>query len=183
MAAFTVIEHVELGAAAATVTLDDGGSSIPTSYDHLLIKASIRNDNASYYRGSAIQLGTGGTIDTGSTYSNTVLYTTSSTPVSSREAARTELVNVFWQGNSGTADTFGSVSIWIPHYANTANFKSLLCTSCVEGATTTDAQWVVAITAGLWANTGAVTSVKMATNGSGDFMQYSTFTLYGVTGA
>ena len=182
MAAFTVIEHVELGAAAATVTLDDGGSSIPTSYDHLLIKASIRNDNASYYRGSAIQLGTGGTIDTGSTYSNTVLYTTSSTPVSSREAARTELVNVFWQGNSGTADTFGNVSIWIPNYT-ASTFKQLLCTSCVEGATTTDAQWVEAITAGLWANTGAVTSVKMATNGSGDFMQYSTFTLYGVTGA
>jgi hypothetical protein len=182
MAVFTVIEHVELDAAAATVTLDAEGSSIPTSYDHLLIKASIRNDNASYYRGSAIQLGTGGTIDTGSTYSNTALWAMSGTPVSSREAARTELVNVFYQGNSGTADTFGSVSIWIPNYT-ASTFKQLLCTSCVEGATTTSSQWVTAITAGLWANTGAVTSVLMATNGSGDFMEFSTFTLYGILGA
>ena len=51
MAAFTVIDHEEIGASgAASVTLNDNGSSIPVdgTYDHLLILYSSRMEGSTY---------------------------------------------------------------------------------------------------------------------------------------
>jgi len=42
MAAFTVIDHTELGAAASSWDV----TSIPSSYDHLLVKVSARSDSS-----------------------------------------------------------------------------------------------------------------------------------------
>jgi hypothetical protein len=79
-------------------------------------------------------------------------------------------------GNTATASTFASVEIYAPNYTS-SNYKSFSS----EGVTENNAGVGVrtGITAGLWSSTAAITSITLtATNG--DFVQYSTATLYGV---
>jgi hypothetical protein len=80
-------------------------------------------------------------------------------------------------GNTATASTFASVEIYAPNYTS-SNYKSFSS----EGVTENNAGVGVrtGITAGLWSSTAAITSITLtATNG--DFVQYSTATLYGVS--
>jgi len=177
MACWNVIDHTEIGgggAASWNVT------SIPSSYDHLLIKASLRMSNSN--EDCDMKLRFNG--DTGSNYSATGLYAYSSTPASARQTGQTGITYLNTNGDNSTADTFGNMSIWIPHYSNTANFKQVLSQHCVEGATTTNFDWRVAVTAGLWSDTSAIDEITLLDAAEYDtLMQYSTVTLYGVTGA
>ncbi len=176
MAAFTVIDHTELGAATASWDV----TSIPSSYDHLLIKASTRVDAAGYTIYNKLNFN----ADTGNNYSMTVMYALSSGVASARAAKGAEdyVGYIYSPRNDTLADTYGCIDIWIPNYANTANFKQVLASSTGPNASTTDSQWVLAQCAGLWHATAAINQVTLAGFGA-NFHQYSTFTLYGVTGA
>ena len=179
MAAFTVIDHTELGAAASSWDV----TSIPTdgTYDHLMLKVSARTDRTTaYYDEMDITLN----ADTGSNYSSTTLYAGSATPASTRNSSQAS--GAFFDCTSGNtlADTFSANTLWIPHYANTANYKQVLHESAVENDSTTDTRWYVLVTAMLWSATpAAVDQITLTPEAGDDFVQYSTFTLYGVTGA
>jgi hypothetical protein len=85
---------------------------------------------------------------------------------------------------SQAANTFGSATYWIPHYSNTANFKQMISRSAAEDASTTDLDWILAMEAGLWSATpAAVDEITLTAGAADDFVQYSTFDLYGITGA
>ena len=86
-------------------------------------------------------------------------------------------------GPSALADTFGTTTLWIPNYANTTNFKSIFFSSTAPNASTTNSQWALKLTAGMWSSTAALTSFSMGINGTHNFVQYSNYTVYGVTGA
>ena len=175
MAAFTVIDHTELGAAASSWDV----TSIPTdgTYDHLMLKWSVRTDNAAYLADLDMQFN----ADTGSNYSRTILYANTATPASARATSDTSIGHVYGNADSTTANTFSSTTVWIPNYANTANFKQVITKSVVEGATTTDSQWIIVLNAGLWQDTSAVDQITVSYGA--DMVQYSTFTLYGIKGA
>lgn len=175
MAAFTVIEHQELGAAAASVTF----SSIPSSYDHLYLLISARSAGSGTNGYIRTQLNS----DTGSNYSYTRLTASTATPSSSRSTSQTALGYWFITGDGNAADTFGVVKVWIPNYANTSNFKQVLSESVKEDATAADWYWGVRLEAGLWQSTAAIDTIHMVETDAENFMQYSSFTLYGVTGA
>jgi len=178
MAAFTVIDHTELGAAASEWDV----TSIPTdgTYDHLMLKVSARTDRSGYYYDEMdITLN----ADTGSNYSSTTLYTGSLTPATTSNSSQAS--GAFFDCTSGgtLADTFSANTLWIPHYANTANYKQVLHESAVVNDSATDAQWYLLVTAMLWQDTSAVDQITLTPEAGDDFVQYSTFTLYGVTGA
>jgi hypothetical protein len=176
MAAFTVIDHTE--ATGATSSWEK--TSIPSSYNHLLLVLSLRSDGSSYQDYWGLQLNS----DTTTTkYSYTNLYAYSSTIGSYRATSGTDGFEnmVVMPASTATADTFSTQKIWIPNYANTANFKQVLSNGAIENASAT--QNLVDMTAGLFADTAAITAVKVYNTGSDDVVQYSTFTLYGVTGA
>ena len=176
MAVFTVIDHTELGAAASSYDV----TSIPASYDHLYLEYSARSDRAAAYRDFPdITLN----ADTGTNYSATYLFTSRSTPSSYRYTGQASIKDLEMTAASSTADTFGVGTVWIPNYANTANFKQILARSAAEGATTTDYQWGLNCVAGLWSDTSAVDQITLTPQSGDNFVQYSTFTLYGVTGA
>jgi hypothetical protein len=78
-------------------------------------------------------------------------------------------------GTNYTASVFGSVDIYIPNYTS-ANYKSVSSDGVAENNGTTAFQ---TLTAGLWSDTAAITSVAL-TNFSGAFAQYTTATLYGI---
>jgi hypothetical protein len=180
MATFTVIDHTELGAAASS--WDYGAiTPIPTdgTYDHLLVKVSARQDGANDYVNVYITLNG----DTGNNYSHTTIRTDSTTVESNQNASRANIFYCMTPAASATANTFGAMTIWIPHYANTANFKQMIASSAVENDSTTDSEWWLNLTAGLWSSQSAVDQITIDAYSTDDFVQYSTFTLYGIKGA
>ncbi len=176
MATFTVIDHTELGAAASSWDV----TSIPSSYDHLLVKVSARSDSSDTY-GGEVRVTLNG--DTGSNYSGTILWAYQSTPQSTRASSAAYMNYSYVSDASQAAGTFGSATYWIPHYSNTANFKQMISSSAAEDTSTTDLDWILAVEAGLWQDTSAVDQITLTAGAADDFVQYSTFTLYGVTGA
>ena len=178
MAAMTVIDHTEVGA-GGTAYWEETGIPTDGTYDHLLIKASLRGEKTSrYYVSMSLTVNS----ITSAVYSTTSVYASSGTPTNTREAARAQMVNVEWPANDALADTFGPVEILIPHYASTANFKPFIM-KFGSPNNATDSQWLTGMTAGLYNQTTAISSIKIASGYADDFEQYSTFTLYGITGA
>ena len=186
MAAFTVIEHVPVGAGGvAAVVLDDGGSSIPVdgTYDHLLILASFRY-TASTYAGENRLTFNG--VSTTTEYSSTWLDVSeaggSSAPASDNETSGAGVRAGVGVGVDQTANIYSVVKIWVPHFANSATYKQVFTQNVMASDdSTTDYYWTLKVIAGLWANTAAITSCTMT--GSSNYTETSTFTLYGVKGA
>ena len=181
MAVFTVIDHTEL----TSGTAEWSETGISGSYDHLLIKASVRSEAVA--ENDAFTMRLNGSTTSGD-YSVTTLSATTTSPVSITESLTSELQCGLTPAANALADTFGAVTIWIPHYSNADNFKQVLITQCFPNDSTTDGEWQVSTRAALFVDstatptTRAITSVTIRRNSS-DFAQYSTFTLYGITGA
>jgi hypothetical protein len=174
MAVWNVIQHTELSGSANYFEK----TSIPSSYDHLYFLASVRSDVSDYTDWCYFQLN-GDTTD--ANYNNTYLLANSTTPTSGNPAYS-------WGGYcpaaSALADTFGCVEIWIPNYANTSNYTQALSRATSPNNSTTTSQFAIDTAATLWKNTAAVNAFKfMLYGGSDNFVQYSSFTLYGINGA
>ena len=180
MAAFTVIDHTEMTGATASWS----ETSISSSYDHLLIKASMRSDAGSSISVTGLVQLNGETTNTNYSYTELGASSSgSSTPTSARLTSEPTLGYPPMPGAAALADTFSTLTMWIPNYANTANFKQVWWEAALENNSTTNGQWGLKVNAGLWANTDAVDEILISPAGGSNFVQYSTFTLYGVTGA
>ena len=174
MAVWNVIDHTEL---SGTATYWEE-TSIPSSYDHLCIVTSQRVDASVYEQSSDLTLNSDG-VGYSYTYS---LANSSSAPGGSRAASQGRILGPYSTGASALADTFATSTIWIPYYANTSNYPAVFIEMGLPNNSTTAWQWRMMQIAGLWGNTSAVNAVRIETSG-GNFVQYSTFTLYGINGA
>ncbi len=165
---YTLIAHTELGSAQSSISF----SSIPATFTDLLLVTSLRGVDY-------------GGITLNSNNSNTsmrVLWGTGSTAFST---GYTSFTYNIWQtvAKSGsTASTFGSGNIYIPNYRSSVA-KSISIESVSENNATAAEQ---IISAALWNNTAVVTSITLTSldgnlNASGNFAQYSSATLYGIT--
>lgn len=160
---YTLLQRVSVTTAVSSVTF----SNIPQSgYTDLKIVASTRGDTGS----GVINLSFNGVT---TNLSGKTLYG-SGTAAASGSPASTIPVQSDWSG--ATASTFGNVEFYIPNYTSSSN-KSVSADAVAENNATEGYQW---LTAGLWSNTAAITSVTLTSNSS-NFVQYSTFSLYGVS--
>ena len=167
---YVLLERITVGAAgASSVTF----SSIPqTGYTDLVVKVSIRSTSSSgdctvYFNGS-----------TAAAYSGKLLYGDGSAAASAGNSAQ---ANMSWGAgainrSTTTASTFANGEVYIPNYTS-ANYKSVSTDSVEENNAT---QAYSQLAASLWSNTAAITSITLTPSGSGSFVQYSTFYLYGV---
>ena len=157
----------------ASATVGSGGvasvtfSGIPQTYTDLVVKASARQGSA----GTEMQLTFNGSS---SSYSNKRLYGTGSAAASD-SVATTYVSNTMSNDGSFTASTFGNGEWYIPNYTS-ANNKSVSVNGVTENNATTA---LMMLTAGLWSNTAAITSLTLTAQ-IPNFVQYSTFTLYGI---
>jgi len=158
----------------ATVTVGSGGaaniefSSIPSTYTDLTILLSGRTSyTGTVYRFGTIQFNNLTTnLSTRNVYGST-----------SGVASNTATEIYFWNNSaSSTSNTFNNAQFYIPNYAGSTN-KSLSIDTVSEN-NGTDA--LTGLVAGLWSNTAAITSIQLVSNG-GNFVQYSTATLYGIS--
>lgn len=158
----------------ASVTVGSGGAatidftSIPATYTDLVLKLSSRTTYTSVsYRFGELQFN-GSAVNLSSRY----LQGNGSTAASGNDTAI-----YFWNNTAtATASTFDNIEIYIPNYAGSTN-KSV----SIDGVTENNSTAVLShLVAGLWSNTAAITSIKLDPN-SGDFVEFSTATLYGIS--
>jgi len=165
---YTLISSVTVGSGGAS-TIEF--TSIPATYTDLVVKLSARNsitgdvyeDLGIYFNSSTSNLTWRMLYGTGAA--------ASTTSGSTRYSA-------FVPTSSATASTFGSVEFYIPNYAGSTN-KSYSVDSTTENNATTVLQ---NLSAGLWSNTAAITTVTLNPE-TGNFVQYSTAYLYGISNA
>ena len=158
----------------ATVTVGSGGAanieftSIPSTYTDLTILLSGRTS----YTGTVFRFGTIQFNNSTTNLSTRNMYT-SGVGVASDTA--TEIY--FWNNSaSSTSNTFNNAQFYIPNYAGSTN-KSLSIDTVAENNGT---DCLLGLVAGLWSDTSAITSIKLVSNG-GNFVQYTTATLYGIS--
>lgn len=170
---YTAISSQVLASTAASVTF----SSIPTTYTDLLLRCSVRSTTSSGQDYLQIQFNN----DTGTNYSMTMIYTNASTASSYRDSNTTFIDQMPIDLSTNTANTFSVNEIYIPNYQNTSS-RPLLHFGAAEGNVTTNAAWM-ALNAGLYRGTSAISSLKVIdANGTG-FAAGSRFDLYGITHA
>jgi hypothetical protein len=164
---YVLLEKITVGAAgASSVTF----SNIPqTGYTDLVVKTSVRTDRASTddllnvnfngvstNQSSRWMKGDGSSATSGTYGSNLYL--------------------LWVDAASDTANTFSSNEMYISNY-NSSNFKSISIDGALENNATLA---TVTMVAGLWSSTAAITSIAITSVFSANFVQGSTFYLYGV---
>ena len=166
--------------AIQTVTVGAGGAAsidftnIPQTYTDLVVQVSGRGTGAGGEVSATLQFN-----NNSSNYSSRWLRGNGAAASSGSDTYGTDEIYLFeMPAASATASTFQNGSIYIPNYTSSNN-KSVSVDSVSENNATT--AWAY-LTAGLWSNSAAVTSIKLLLQ-VGNFAQYSTATLYGVTSA
>ena len=162
---YTLISSVTVGAGGAA-SIDF--TSIPATYTDLLIKVSGRRSGTGI---DQYQITFNGN---GSNYSDREVYGSGSAAASGSRSAQSKIYVTGIDSASETTNTFGNTEIYIPNYTGSNN-KSLSADSVTENNGTTA---YAELTAGLWGNTAAITSISLGVTGS--FVQYSTAYLYGI---
>ena len=172
MAVIEAIATQYLEADAATVTF----GSIPASYEHLQLRASLRSTETVY--AMALKINFNG--DTGANYSN---HRMSGATSSATAYAQTGAVVIpIWDGMHGSSLPAGEYSTFIldiPDYANTN--KNTTC-SFMAGSALLHTDRRVQFGSGLWDNTAAITTILFTPN-AGSFSRGCEFTLYGLNSA
>jgi hypothetical protein len=168
---YEAIETVEVGSGgAASIEF----TSIPGTYTDLCLLYSIRSagsyDNVSIrFNSNTSSYSTRRLLGNGSSASSDSTSGVSGSPGSAALCGAIP-------GTSQTANTFGNQLVYIPNYAS-SNFKSVSCDSVDENnATGANAE----MTASLWSNTSAITSISLLGYHANNFAEHSTATLYGI---
>jgi len=167
---YVLLQRIELNATAASVTFNN----IPQSgYTDLKIVGSTRQS------GNADGNQMGITFNGSSSgYSRKVLLGDGASTQSYSGSSESYTRIAFAQSSTYTANTFNNFEVHIPNYTSASN-KSFSSDAVTENSATTA---YASINAGLWSNTAAITSITLSeySGSSTSFVQYSTFSLYGL---
>ena len=158
-------------AGASTVTF----SNIPQTYKHLQIRAIGRTDRALTIDGFRIQFNN---TTTTAQYRSHFLGGNGSSAFSGDEGNTAGVINQRFSGATSTASMFGASVIDILDYTNTNKYKTVRCL----GGTDQNGSGEVYLTSGVWMNTAAVNEIDIVPNIGTNFVQYSSFALYGIQG-
>ena len=164
---YKLISSVTVGA-GATSTI--AFTSIPATYTDLVFRLSIRNLAAGIDEQLRVNFNNTGVN------ANTLNKVIQGNGLGSVATANSSTWIIGgYNGNGTTANTFTDAEVYIPNYLSSLN-KNFYVDSTME---TNGAQCYTEITAAVWQNTAAITSVAFSMP-SVNFAQYSTAYLYGI---
>ena len=159
----------------ASSTVGSGGAanieftSIPGTYTDLVLKISARGTGAD----NSIVITYNS--DAGANYSARYIYGDGSAAAST--TASSNLLTTSINPSTYTTSTFANAELYIPNYTSSNN-KS----SSHDGVQETNATLAyMALTANLWTNSAAITTIKLSLGAGQNFAQYSTAYLYGIS--
>jgi hypothetical protein len=164
----------------ASVTVGSGGTSsidftsIPQTYTDLCVKLSLRGSNNDPY--ALIRTRLNGAT---SGYTTTRLYGYSGSGTGTGSDGNTGLTYLYGgypSASAATANLFGSDEFYFPNYAG-SNQKSY--SQETAGVNNSGIALQVFI-AGIWTGTSAINQISF-NNEYGNFTEYSTATLYGIS--
>jgi hypothetical protein len=164
MTAMTLIESKTLGADAASIEF----TSIPQDFTDLYVLLSLRMARATTGGGVDMKINT---LTTG--FTKRILIGSGSAGSSDASPVNTLF---FANGANQTANTFGNVSMYFPNYAGSTN-KSFSIDAVDENNATESYQ---EISANLWSNTAAITSLSWSDAGASNWVTGTTVSLYGI---
>ena len=145
-------------------------TSIPSTYTDLIIKYSLRSTaNAATQGGQLTKISFNGST---ANLSRRRLYGNGSSAGS--DSASDNIIG-YNNPSDYTANTFGNGELYVPNYAGSAN-KSFSVDSVDENNATAAE---IAFVAGLWSQTTAINAISLIPY-AGNWVQYSTATLYGI---
>jgi hypothetical protein len=169
--AYDSIATVTVGSTAqSTITF----SSIPSTYQHLQVRAFARCSSASIARNIQTQING----DTGSNYQRHYLLGNGSTASAGADAYSVIFAGTA-VGTGSLASTFGVSIFDYLDYSSTNKNKTVRVLNGYEDNT----QGQSYLTSGLWLNTAAINSLSFTIEGGFNFTQYTSFALYGIKGS
>ena len=162
-----------------TQTVGSGGAAsitfnnIPQTFTDLKVVISARSTQAAIVQSMPMGFNANAA---GAVFSQTWIVGDGLYVSSSRYGSNVNLYPFYINGANATANTFGNGEIYISNYSSTTTYKSIIC----DGITETNAAsgLNIQLNAMLYSSNTAVSSITLYGNPS--FVQYSTFTLYGV---
>jgi hypothetical protein len=170
---YTLISSYAASGSVASIDF----TSIPSTYTDLILDISLRSnrsDISTAYNDGVLMTFNG----SGTGYLNRAVEGTGSSVAAFTGLTSSINLNQIPTINA-TASTFSNTLIYIPNYAGSNN-KSLSLDYAQENNMTFS---LLGLTAGVWSNTAAITSIKLAPQVGTAFLQYSTAYLYGVNNA
>ena len=165
---FVLISSSTLGSSTSSVTF----SSIPSTYTDLVLKWSSRDgrsnvENSIYLSFNATTTG----------YSDIWMRGNGSAVFTSSDTGNAYVYIPFGSdGSTATASTYSLGEVYLPNYT-AAKAKPVFISN---GEETNAATAYIAVTAGMWNNTAAVSSITMTSASSNSFLSGSSFYLYGI---
>ena len=168
---FVKIASNTLTATASSVTF----SSIPQTYTDLVLKVSARDNNGSNWGGGYLRFNGDSSSGNYNGIQLAGLGSSVSTSTGSGSWGTNYMLAGRANGGTSTANTFGNSEIYIPNYTSTTQ-KSASSDDVTETNATSA---LMAIVAGSWVGTTAITSIEILTPGA-LYQINSTFTLYGI---
>lgn len=172
MSAITLIQHTELASQQASIEL----TSIPNTYDDLLIQYSLRVFRDGDFGFFYVQFNSD---TTGANYASQYLRVrpTGAPFASSPSGGGNSIFGGSSTYNSATSQTQSSSEFYIPNYANSAE-KALITESwSSNNSASTEAY----LTVGNYYGTSAISSIKIIDGNGSNFIQKSTVTIFGIT--
>lgn len=170
--AIELIAHTEVGVSGTTAITF---SSIPSTYDDLMLFTSIRTDRAGQTNDN-INIRFNG--DTATNYSRVQLTSTNGAFASAGGANATSITTIQSPGAASLANAFGSAWIYIPNYKTGSYNKQVIVDGTAENNTTTTQ--FMGIFAGLYRSVTAISSLTLFPNTGPNIVQHSQATLYGI---
>jgi hypothetical protein len=147
-------------------------SSIPSTYTDLLVKTSIRSTRAAGDDSFQIYFNTD---TTAANYKVRGFYGTGSSVLSFNTSSYASLTG--WiSGDAATSSTFGNGEFYIPNYTG-SNAKSVSYDTVGENNASGAS---MGLTASSWSGSAAINQITIGSANGANFMQHSTFYLYGI---
>jgi hypothetical protein len=164
---YTLIKGETLASSAASYTF----TAIPSTFTDLVLRLCARTDTA---------YGTGGIFVkiNGSTANSSItrLQTTNGTSAASNRAT-TSIWSYGLNTGTQTSNTFSSLELYLPNYANASANKPMSFSGVAENNATAG---VISAAAGLFSSTTAISSLLLESLGGDNFVAGSSFYLYGI---
>jgi hypothetical protein len=162
----TTYEIIDKATVGSGGTASVSFTSIPGTYTDLKVVASYRGSTAQVYEVSYLRF-------------NGVSANLNHRSLEGDGSSASSINNAFiyfgaGNGATSTSDTFSNIEAYIPNYTS-SNQKSVSLDSVGENNATLA---YMQLTAGLWADTAAITSVQIVATAT--FVEHSTFYLYGI---
>jgi hypothetical protein len=170
---FELIASSTVGASnVSSVTFN----SIPNTFTDLALEVSARTTDWGYSYNN-LYLSINGS-PSGSSYFNLILYAVGTTTGSFGQSGTSQLLLGGTPSTAGTSSTFSNVTSYLPNYAGSTT-KFVSSEGASERSSDTNGHIFLSLIAGLWSSTAAVSSLVL-TSDSSDFVQHSSFYLYGI---